>query len=86
MSFFLGWIVAGVIAGWGIGKLMEGSGFGATLDMLVGIMGAFIGGYILRIPGFTGWGGVVYSMVVAIIGACLLVVIFRLIGGRRPAL
>jgi uncharacterized membrane protein YeaQ/YmgE (transglycosylase-associated protein family) len=86
MNFVIGWVVVGLVAGWAMGKLMAGSGYGATLDIVVGILGAMIGGYMLRIPEFGGFGGLVYSMVVATIGACVLVVLFRLMGGRRPAL
>jgi uncharacterized membrane protein YeaQ/YmgE (transglycosylase-associated protein family) len=85
VKFLIGWIIVGLFTGWATGKLMARSGYGAGLDIVVGILGAMIAGYILAIPEFGGFGGLVYSMVVATIGACVLVVIFRLMG-RRPVL
>jgi len=41
----IAWIIIGLIAGWLTGKLMKGSGFGAIMDMVVGLVGALIGGF-----------------------------------------
>lgn len=44
----LWWIIVGVIAGWATGKIMKGSGYGFFMDLLVGIAGALIGGFVMR--------------------------------------
>ena len=52
--YILWWIIVGLIAGWLTGKLMKGSGYGAMMDIVVGIIGAVIGGWIMRAVGFAG--------------------------------
>jgi len=64
---------------------MAGSGYGAMMDIVLGILGAIVGGYIMTGLGFAGAGGLAYSILVAIIGACLLVALVRLLTGRRIA-
>jgi uncharacterized membrane protein YeaQ/YmgE (transglycosylase-associated protein family) len=76
------WIVVGLIAGWATGKLMKGSGYGWLMDIVIGIIGAVIGGYVMSALGFFG-GGLIYSIIVAIIGACILVALVRLFTGRK---
>jgi len=78
----LWWIVVGLIAGWATGKIMRGSGYGAFMDIVLGIVGAIIGGFIMRSLGFAGQGGMLYTILVAIGGAVLLTAIVRLISGR----
>ena len=46
--YILWWIIVGLIAGWITGKLMKGSGYGALMDIVVGIIGAVIGGFIME--------------------------------------
>ena len=79
----LWWIVVGLIAGWATGKIMKGSGFGFWVDMLLGIAGALVGGFIAGHLGFSASGGIIYTLVIAILGAILIVFLFRLITGRR---
>jgi uncharacterized membrane protein YeaQ/YmgE (transglycosylase-associated protein family) len=73
------WIIVGLIAGWITGKIMRGSGYGALMDIVIGIAGAIVGGFIMRALGFSGQGGTIYTILVAIAGACLLTWLFRLI-------
>jgi uncharacterized membrane protein YeaQ/YmgE (transglycosylase-associated protein family) len=75
----LWWIIVGLIAGWATGKIMKGSGYGVFADILLGIAGALIGGFIMRALGFVGRGGLIYTIVVAIGGAVLLTAIVRAI-------
>ena len=49
----IAWIVAGLIAGWLTGKIMKGSGYGFFVDILLGIAGAIVGGFIARQSGST---------------------------------
>ncbi len=82
----LWWIIVGLIAGWATGKIMRGSGYGAVMDIVIGIIGALVGGFIMRALGFAGQGGTIYTILVAIGGACLLTWLFRLVthGRERP--
>jgi len=70
------WIIVGLIAGWLAGKIMKGSGYGALADILLGMVGAIVGGFIMRILGFYG-GGLIYSIIVATLGAVLLIWLSR---------
>lgn len=83
----IAWIIIGVIAGWLTGKLMKGSGFGFLMDMVVGLVGALIGGFISSHLGLGGVGqhGLIMSIVIAVIGAVILTLIVRLISGNRGA-
>jgi uncharacterized membrane protein YeaQ/YmgE (transglycosylase-associated protein family) len=62
---------------------MKGSGFGPILDIVVGILGALIGGFIMTHLGYAGSGGFFYTVFVAVIGAVLLTFLLRLITGGR---
>jgi uncharacterized membrane protein YeaQ/YmgE (transglycosylase-associated protein family) len=75
---FLVWILSGLIAGWAAGKIMKGEGYGAFLDILLGIAGGWVGGFITERFG-VGGGGFVFSTCVAIGGAILLVALVHLI-------
>jgi uncharacterized membrane protein YeaQ/YmgE (transglycosylase-associated protein family) len=84
---WIAWIIIGVIAGWLTGKLMKGSGFGFFMDMIIGLVGALIGGFLSSHLGFGGVGehGLIISIVIAVIGAVILTWILRLISGNRGA-
>jgi len=69
-------LVVGVVAGWLAGVLVKGGGFGLVGDLVVGVIGAVLGG--LLFGQFLG-GGLIGSIVVATIGAILLLVIVRFI-------
>lgn len=79
------WIILGLIAGWLTGKLMKGSGYGALMDIIVGIVGALIGGFLAAHLGFGGDHGLIMSIIIAVIGAIILTLIVRLITGNRSA-
>src|SRR5882672_1343903 len=80
----LGWIVLGLIAGWIASKIVNRAGEGFFLDILLGIVGAFVGGIIFTALGGTGVTGFnLYSMLVAIIGAIVMLVLYHAIFGRR---
>jgi len=87
MGAILWWIIVGVIAGWVTGKLMKGSGYGFIMDMIVGLVGALIGGWIAGMLGFgsTGSHGMIGAIIIAVIGAVLLTLVVRLITGNRRA-
>lgn len=67
------YILIGALAGYIAGKLMKGSGFGFWINLLVGIVGGAIGGWILNCKGLVG------SLISAVIGAVILLWVLRLI-------
>jgi uncharacterized membrane protein YeaQ/YmgE (transglycosylase-associated protein family) len=83
----LAWIIIGLLAGWLTGKLMKGSGFGFFMDMIVGLVGALIGGFLASHLGLGGVGdhGLIVSILIATVGAVILTWIVRLISGNRSA-
>jgi uncharacterized membrane protein YeaQ/YmgE (transglycosylase-associated protein family) len=83
----IAWIIIGLLAGWITGKLMKGSGFGFFMDMIVGLVGALIGGFLSSHLGLGGIGqhGLIVSIVIAVIGAVLLTWLVRLVSGNRGA-
>ena len=80
---WLWWIIVGLIAGWATGKIMKGSGYGFILDTILGIVGAVIGGRIALALGISPVGGMIYTILIAIVGAVILVALVRLITGKR---
>ncbi len=76
----LWWVIVGLIAGWATGKIMKGSGYGTLMDIIVGI-----GGFIMRAVGFSSSGGMIYTILVAILGAVLLTFVLRIIKGGAHA-
>ena len=83
----IAWVIIGVIAGWITGKLMKGSGFGFFMDMVVGLVGAVIGGFIASHLGIAppGQQGMIISILIAVVGAVILTWIVRVISGNRSA-
>lgn len=78
---WIGWIIIGAIAGALAGRVMRGRGFGILVDIVVGILGAFLGGWLLG-QVITADIGIIWSFVVAFLGACLLIGVVRLFEGR----
>ena len=73
------WIVVGLIAGV-LGSLVVGGGYGLIANIVIGIAGAFIGGALFRALDITApFGGLAGTIFVAFIGACLLLVVLRLL-------
>ncbi|HYL37100.1 MAG TPA: GlsB/YeaQ/YmgE family stress response membrane protein [Bryobacteraceae bacterium] len=72
-------IIIGLIAGWAAGKVMRGSGYGVFMDIVLGVCGAFVGGWLLRLLGVYSGGGLVPSILVAILGAVILVAFVRVL-------
>jgi len=70
-------LLIGLIAGFLAGKLMRGTGYGVIGDLIVGCIGALLGGWLLGLLGIS-WGGFVGSLVTAFIGAVILVWVVRL--------
>ena len=81
----LAWLVVGLLAGWGAGFVMKGAGYGIIGDLVMGLVGAVIGGFLFGffVTGDVGFWG---SIGVAFLGACLLIVIVRFVALKRTRL
>ena len=80
----IAWIVLGLIAGFIGSKLVNKRGEGVVLDIVLGIVGAFVGGWLFNTFGSAGVTGLnLYSMMVAVIGAVVVLVVYHAIAGRR---
>ncbi|HEU5349183.1 MAG TPA: GlsB/YeaQ/YmgE family stress response membrane protein [Ktedonobacterales bacterium] len=81
------WIIVGGIAGWLASLVVQGTGLGVIGDILVGIVGALIGGFVvsLILPGTFNFDGFNFgSLIIAFIGAVILLLILKALGlGRR---
>ncbi len=76
----LGWIVLGLIAGFIASKLVNNRGEGLPFDILLGIVGAVIGGWLFNAAGATGVTGFnVWSLLVAVVGAVVLLVVWHIL-------
>jgi uncharacterized membrane protein YeaQ/YmgE (transglycosylase-associated protein family) len=76
----IAWIIIGLIAGWLAGTVSRGRGFGCIANILLGLVGAFLGGWIFQKLGILG-NGLIYSIAAATLGAVILVAIARLFSG-----
>jgi len=79
MFFFVYLLLVGLVAGWATGKIMKGSGYGVLMDIVLGIVGSIVGGWIMRLLGFYTTGGLVPNILVAILGAVVLVALARML-------
>jgi uncharacterized membrane protein YeaQ/YmgE (transglycosylase-associated protein family) len=73
------WLIVGLIAGWLAGLVMKGGGYGIIVDILLGIVGGWLGGWLFGRLGIWPAGGMIGSIIVAFIGAVILVWITRLL-------
>jgi uncharacterized membrane protein YeaQ/YmgE (transglycosylase-associated protein family) len=71
------WLIVGLIAGWLTGKIMRGPGKGALMDIIIGLVGALVGGFLMSLLGFRSEGGMIYTILVAVLGAVLLTWLYR---------
>ena len=82
----IAWIVLGLIAGFVASKIVNKSGAGAVVDIVLGIVGAVVGGWLFNQFGMAGVTGFnIYSMLVAVVGAIVVLFLYHLITGRRGA-
>ena len=79
----LWWILVGLVAGWATGKIMKGGGYGFWMDIILGIVGAIVGGFIAGALGIRPAGGLIYTILIALAGSIIVVFLFRLITGKR---
>jgi uncharacterized membrane protein YeaQ/YmgE (transglycosylase-associated protein family) len=81
---FIAWIVLGLISGFIASKIVNKSGEGLLLDIILGVVGALVGGFLFNQFGMAGVSGVnLYSMLVAIVGAVVVLLLYHAIFRRR---
>jgi uncharacterized membrane protein YeaQ/YmgE (transglycosylase-associated protein family) len=82
---WIAWLLVGLISGWLAGIVMRGGGYGIIWDIVIGLIGAFIGGLIFSLfaDGVVGFWG---SIGVAFVGACILIAIVRAVAPGRSSL
>jgi len=80
----LAWIVLGLLAGFIASKLVNRTGSGIVMDLLLGVVGAFVGGFLFTRFGAAGVTGLnIYSILVATVGAVIVLFIYHALAGRR---
>ena len=80
----LGWIILGLLAGFIASKIVDKSGEGMLLDMALGIFGAIVGGILFSFFGAPGVSGLnIYSLIVAVVGAVVVLMLYHTLTGRR---
>jgi uncharacterized membrane protein YeaQ/YmgE (transglycosylase-associated protein family) len=79
----IGWIVLGLISGFIASKIVNKAGEGVLLDIILGVIGAVVGGWLFHTFGMAGVTGFnLYSMLVAVCGAVVVLVLYHAIAGR----
>ena len=80
----IAWLVLGLIAGFIASKIVNHTGSGVIMDIVLGVVGAFVGGLLFSFFGASGVTGFnIYSMIVAIVGAVVVLWLYHAIVGRR---
>jgi len=81
MTGFIVWIIVGAIAGFLASKVLTGKGMGLIWDIVVGILGGFLGGWLAGLAGISATN-ILMEVVVAFVGAAILLVVFRALTHR----
>jgi uncharacterized membrane protein YeaQ/YmgE (transglycosylase-associated protein family) len=80
----IAWLVLGLIAGFIASKIVNHTGSGVIMDIVLGVIGAFAGGFLFSVFGATGVTGFnIYSMIVAVVGAVVVLWVYHAFVGRR---
>jgi uncharacterized membrane protein YeaQ/YmgE (transglycosylase-associated protein family) len=80
----IAWLVLGLIAGFIGSKIVNRTGEGLVMDIVLGVVGAFVGGFLFNMFGASGVSGLnIYSLVVAVVGAIVVLVLYHMIFRRR---
>ena len=83
----IGWLVLGLIAGFVASKIVNKTGEGLMLDLVLGVVGAVVGGFLFSLVGAAPVTGLnIYSMIVAVIGAIVVLFAYHAVMGRRIVL
>jgi uncharacterized membrane protein YeaQ/YmgE (transglycosylase-associated protein family) len=81
-QYVIAWVIIGLIAGWLAGTVSRGRGFGCIADIILGMVGAILGGWIFSKLNIQG-GGLLFSIAAATVGAVILVAIARIFSGGK---
>ena len=82
----ISWIILGLIAGFIGSKIVDSQGQGFWLNIALGVVGALVGGFLFSLFGSTGVTGLnIWSIVVAIVGAVVVLLLYNAVTGRRRA-
>jgi uncharacterized membrane protein YeaQ/YmgE (transglycosylase-associated protein family) len=80
----IAWLVVGLVAGWIGSMVVNRRGDGLIMDIVLGVVGAFVGGFVFQMFGHSGVSGInIYSIFVAAVGAIVVLVIYHAVAGRR---
>ena len=80
----IAWLVLGLIAGFIASKIVNHTGSGVLMDVVLGVVGALVGGFLFSMFGAVGVTGFnIYSMLVAIVGAVVVLWLYHMLIGRR---
>ena len=80
----IGWLILGLIAGFIASKIVNKTGEGVVLDIILGVVGAVVGGFLFTFFGAAPVTGLnIYSMIVAVVGAVVVLVLYHAVAGRR---
>ncbi|HPV42651.1 MAG TPA: GlsB/YeaQ/YmgE family stress response membrane protein [Spirochaetota bacterium] len=74
-------VAIGLVAGWLAGMIWKGGGFGILWNIIIGVAGSFLGGWVFRLIGIS-YGGIIGSIIAALVGALILLAIVNLIRRR----
>lgn len=80
---FIWFILIGLVAGWLAGVFVKGGGFGVVGDIFIGVLGALVGGFLFKTLGLSVGGGLLSNIIVATIGAVVLIFVLRLVIPKR---
>lgn len=81
MFNFIWFLLIGLIAGWLAGRILRGKGFGIIVNLVIGVVGSFLGGIVFGLLGFRSYG-LIAELIVATIGAILLIFLAGIIKKR----
>jgi uncharacterized membrane protein YeaQ/YmgE (transglycosylase-associated protein family) len=80
----IAWLVVGLVAGWIGSMIVNRSGEGPLMDIVLGVVGAIVGGFLFNLIGHSGVSGInLYSILVAVIGSVVVLAIYHAVVGRR---
>jgi uncharacterized membrane protein YeaQ/YmgE (transglycosylase-associated protein family) len=80
----IAWLVVGLLAGWIGSMIVNRGGEGPLMDIVLGVVGAFVGGWLFHMFGHSGVTGInFYSIFVAVVGAVVVLVVYHLLFRRR---
>jgi uncharacterized membrane protein YeaQ/YmgE (transglycosylase-associated protein family) len=81
---FIAWVVVGLVAGWIGSMIVNRRGEGLVMDIVLGVIGAFVGGFLFHIFGHSGVNGInLYSIFVAAVGAAVVLVLYHAVARPR---